>query len=158
VLAILGPWAFERLSVPAEYDCGPTNIRLEGDFCGSPISLIQTLFWMIYWFINRTIGMIRGEYNFDLIASDIRISWIYYLVIVLLTLPIINLLFLILRGDQPRLQKFHLVVCGLNLIPVLIFGLSNFPKVNLSPWGLWLYFGAMVGILILEGVLMKQRS
>jgi hypothetical protein len=157
VLAIIGPWAFERLNVPAEYDCGPTNVRLEGDFCGTPISLIQTLFWMIYWFGNGIIGMIRGEDHFDLIASDLWSSLIYYLIILLLMLPIINLLFLIWREDRPRLQKFHLVVCGLNLVPILLLGLSTFPEINFAPWGLWLYLGVMIISLILEGILLKYQ-
>jgi hypothetical protein len=38
LLAILGPWAFDRTNVPAEFPCTGPHIRLEGDFCGIPMS------------------------------------------------------------------------------------------------------------------------
>ena len=38
LLAILGPWAYDQINVPAEYPCSAPFIRLEGDFCGVPYS------------------------------------------------------------------------------------------------------------------------
>ena len=118
IFAIMGPWEFDQTNVPAEFACNPPHIRLEGDFCGLPISLIR----------------------------------IYSLVLILLILPIINTLFLLLRDDRPRLQKFHLVICGLNLGLVLLLGISNYPKFFYMLWGIWLYIGLMISILILEGI------
>ena len=156
VLAFLGPWGFDLINVPAEYACDPPNIRLEGDFCGLPISFIQTFFWMIGGFFNMIIGLIRGEIAFIQTDFNFWISLLYSLVLILLILPIINTLFLLLRGDRPRLQKYHLVICGLNLGLVLLLGISNYPKFFYVLWGVWLYIGLMISILILEGFSKKM--
>ena len=50
IISFLGPWAFDKTHVPAKYACGPTSIRLEGDFCGHPIPGIQNFIWIIGWF------------------------------------------------------------------------------------------------------------
>ena len=38
VVALLGPWTFDVINVPAEYECSAPFIRLNGDFCGTPMS------------------------------------------------------------------------------------------------------------------------
>lgn len=38
VVALLGPWTFDVINVPAEYECSAPFIRLNGDFCGMPMS------------------------------------------------------------------------------------------------------------------------
>ncbi|HMS01246.1 MAG TPA: hypothetical protein PKE62_18530 [Anaerolineales bacterium] len=45
ILALLGPWMFDQINVPAEYDCSAPFIRLNGDFCGLPISGLR-FFWL----------------------------------------------------------------------------------------------------------------
>jgi hypothetical protein len=154
VLAVLGPWAFDKTNVPAQYACGPPSIRLEGDFCGHPTSGIQILFWMIEWFFAFIIRLISGKIDF---VQEGFNFWIVYnsLILILLILPIINIVVMIFRGTQPRLQKFHLVVCGLNLVLALIIGLSSFPNIYFVLWGIWLYILSLISILILEGVLHK---
>jgi hypothetical protein len=156
VLAILGPWAFDKTNVPAQYACGPTSVRLEGDFCGHPTSGIQILFWMIEWLFVFIIRLISREADF---VQEGFNFWIVYnsLILILLILPIINILVMIFRGAQPRLQKFHLVVCGLNLAPALLVGLSGFPNIYFVLWGTWLYILSLISILILEAVLYKQK-
>ncbi len=37
-IALAGPWVYEKIHVPAAYPCSPPSIRLEGDFCGLPMS------------------------------------------------------------------------------------------------------------------------
>ena len=46
---------------------------------------------------------------------------------------------------------------SLNLVPILLLGLSTFPEINFAPWGLWLYLGVMIISLILEGILLKYQ-
>ncbi|MCC6300146.1 MAG: hypothetical protein IT314_12680 [Anaerolineales bacterium] len=41
VLALLGPWTYDVINVPAEFTCDKPFIRLDGDFCGVPTSVIQ---------------------------------------------------------------------------------------------------------------------
>ena len=38
VVALLGPWTFDVINVPAEYECSAPFIRLNGDFCGTVMS------------------------------------------------------------------------------------------------------------------------
>ena len=38
LVAIMGPWTFDLIHVPSEYPCSAPFIRLEGDFCGTPMS------------------------------------------------------------------------------------------------------------------------
>lgn len=38
LIAFIGPWTYEQIHVPAQYECTPPNFRLEGDFCGTPLS------------------------------------------------------------------------------------------------------------------------
>ena len=37
-VALSGPWTLDLINVPAEYPCSAPFIRLEGDFCGLPLS------------------------------------------------------------------------------------------------------------------------
>jgi len=156
ILAITGPWGFDQTNVPAEFACNPPRIRLKGDFCGLPISLIRTIFWMTGGFFNMIVKLITGEIAFNQTDINFWISLLYSLALILLILPIINTLFLLLRGDRPRLQKFHLVICGLNLGLVLLLGISNYPNFFYVLWGVWRYIGLMISILILEGFSKKM--
>ncbi len=38
IISLLGPWMFDLINVPAEYPCDEPFVRLEGDFCGYPLS------------------------------------------------------------------------------------------------------------------------
>ena len=157
LVAIIGTWSFDLLNVPAEFDCDPPNIRLEGDFCGSPSSEIQAVFLTIVGIFNMIVTPIKGEIAF--IQTDFGFwagFFVYSFFLILLLQPIFNILFMIFRGDRPRIQKFHLVVCGLNLIPTLFVVLVRFSITRFAVWGAWLYLSVMICILILEGSLLKQ--
>ena len=60
IVAFLGPWAFDRINVPAQYECTPPNIRLYGDFCGIPFSGFQFFLWTGGAFISINETM-KGE-------------------------------------------------------------------------------------------------
>ena len=153
VLAIMGPWGFDRTNVPAEFACNPPHIRLEGDFCGSPISGIRSLSWMFIGIPSFLLGWFTGEID----PNQALQSFGFILATILLLLPIFNLLFILIRGAQPRFQKYHLVVCGLDFSMVLILGILNHPKFFYALWGIWLYIGLMISILVLEGILLKYQ-
>jgi len=158
VLAFTGPWAFDRINVPEEFACSAPNIRLEGDYCGLPMSGVWSVVWMIGGFITIIGGIITGEIVFIQTDFSFWISIIFSLILILLILPIINILILILRKDQPRFLKFHLVICGLDLVPALLIGVSGNPRFYYVLWGIWLYLGTLVSILTLEGMILKHRK
>lgn len=62
VVSMTGPWMIEQLHVPAEYACSPPTIRLEGDFCGSPLSGIRFLIWFTGGFFYILFELIRGVF------------------------------------------------------------------------------------------------
>jgi len=45
IVSMLGPWMFDVINVPAEYECDKPFVRLEGDFCGLPLSGIKSFTW-----------------------------------------------------------------------------------------------------------------
>lgn len=146
VVAFIGPWAFDRINVPAEYPCSLPNERLEGDFCGIPLSGIWIFAAVIGLFGSSTAALITGARAF----TDAGRELLFSLRLLLLFLPIFTTLFLNLRGE--RWQMFHVVACGLATAIGLFLGLSGFASSAPPPklWGLWLYFGVVASVLILE--------
>jgi hypothetical protein len=148
ILAIIGPWGFDQVNVPAEYDGGPTHIRLEGDFCGSPISGIQGLSWMFVWFFNASFRLFTGEIKLNQVLQ----SFGFMVAVILLLLPIFNLLFILIRGARPRFHQYHLAVCAVTFCLVLTLGIVNYLSFFYVLWGIWLYILSLATILILEGI------
>jgi len=160
LVAFVGPWAFDRINVPAKYDCSP-YIRLEGDFCGSPLSGIRMLVWMFTWIIDGVINIVTGFFANKIalapIGFEFLISLLNGLLIFLLILPIINTIRLFTRGVHPRRQLFTIISWVLAIGASLFWGLSNYPKVYWAAWGIWLYMGLAVSALILEMLLILSN-
>lgn len=47
ILALLGPWYFDRIHVPAQLACEFPTIRLYGEFCGLPFSGLRFAAWTV---------------------------------------------------------------------------------------------------------------
>jgi len=61
IVAMLGPWAFDLLNVPAQYPCDKPSVRLYGDFCGYPMSGFGALAWISGGFFYTLNELIRGN-------------------------------------------------------------------------------------------------
>lgn len=146
VIALLGPWAYDRINVPAEFTCSAPNVRLYGDFCGVPITGI-----MIYG--DFLAGLLYGLRS-PVESGVTSIEWVrhvlYSLVLFLLILPLFSTLFIILRGEGRRRQVFSIVAWGLAGGIALLLRLSMFPQPFFGLWGLWLYIILAACALILE--------
>ena len=146
LVAFLGPWTFDLIWVPSEYSCSLPFVRLDGDFCGVPMSGYKIFYWMISGFINSSEELVTG--------GSVFFDWVrallFSLLISLPLLPIFSTLFLILRGDHPRGQRFAIAACCLAFFVGLFWGLNNYPKMFLVVWGIWLYIGLVSSALILE--------
>lgn len=155
LVAFLGPWVFDRVNVPAKYDCTPPFIRLEGDFCGLPLSGIQVFGWLFGGIFDLGAEIIKSETA----LSDIGVELLIALFFGLLPLPVLNTSLLILRGDRKGHQIFHIVICGLNLIPCLWLGIFNPDQTMFfrALWGFWLYTELLIGVLIFEIVVLRNR-
>ena len=146
LVAIMGPWAFDRIYVPSEYSCSAPNVRLREDFCGLPLSGIWFLRFMVPGFVHGTVGLVTGAMVF--------IEWarmfLFSLILCLLVLPFFSTLLLILRRDRRGRQVFNVAAWGLAAGIGLLIGLSSYPKLFWVLWGVWLYIGLAASALILE--------
>ena len=154
VLTFIGPWVFERINVPAKYRCSPPNVRLEGDFCGVPLSGLQSILWIGSGLTFMIFGLLTGEF---VLSEGIREFLIVWLLLFPL-LPFISTLLLILRGNTQRRQVFAIVSWILALVGALYIGLANYPSLFLALWGIWLYIAVAVSALILEIIVLSNRK
>ena len=145
-VAIIGPWTLDRINVPAEYECSPPNIRLEGDFCGLPLSGTWFLRWIAYGLIYASAGLVTGA----LTLGEWARMFLTSLILFLLVLPVFTTLLLILRGEGRRRQVFSAAAWGVAAGVGLVIGLSSYPRLFWVVWGIWLHIGVAVGALILE--------
>lgn len=157
ITAFIGPWAFEQINVPSKYPCSPPFIRLEGDFCGEPMSVMWILPLMITGMIYSSLGLVTGDIGF--------ITWVRQLLyssfLFLLMLPIFTTILLIRGRDSRRLIFSHLIAWGL---AGAIAGAMVLPLVTVYSstqlwvlWGAWLYIGLAICALIFETLTLAAR-
>jgi hypothetical protein len=142
-IALSGPWFFDRVNVPAPYECSGPFMRLDENFCGLPVSIARSFPMTIGGLIDMASSLVKG-------GGDPR-DLIYISYLLLLVMPIFSALILILRGDQGRWRVVHLVVLGLAGIGglfylYLILSSSSVPLWAL--WGLWLYISVVISMLL----------
>ena len=145
-VAIMGPWAFDRIYVPSEFPCSAPNIRLEGDFCGVPLRGTTVISFMAGALINISVELVTGA----IILADRAGEFLFGLFVFLVVLPFFSTLLLILRGDRRRWQVFNVAAWGLAAGMGLLIGMSSYPKLFWRLWGIWLYIGSAASALILE--------
>ena len=175
LVAIMGPWVVELINVPSEYPCSALisepseyscapNIRLDGDFCGVPMSGIRMFSWTIVGFINMGVGLVTGAMGFA--DRGVLTTFLFIIVLpLLLVLPIFSTLLLIVRGDRRRRQVFNAAAWGLAagiglLLGVFhvatrgmgLLGMSSYLKLLWTLWGIRLYIGLAASALILEAL------
>lgn len=142
---------YDLIHVPAEYECDKPFIRMEGDFCGYPMSGFEFFKWFGGGFIGMLASLVTGETIFpDRIREFFFVSLSLFPV-----LPFFSTLLLMWKKDSHRLQIVNLVVWALALIPTLFIFIFQLNDQALRLWGLWLYILAAVGIVIFEIILMR---
>ena len=129
VATLIGPWMFDQINVPAEYACDKPFIRLEGDFCGSPLSGFQ--FFSLFILVGLSL---------------------------LLLIPFFTTLLVIWKKDSRRLQTINLSMWSLaSILALLLFVLQLQDKVFYL-WGLWLYIMLAICTLIVEMIVRKAKG
>lgn len=127
IIALVGPWAFEQINVPMPYQCDPPYIRLDEDFCGSPISL-AAIIGMVFSTIPEVVGVVaRGD----------GVPNLFILTLGLFLAPVVTSLILIGRGGGRRLQGVHIVFLILAALAGILFALIIIDRPNPATWGLW---------------------
>jgi hypothetical protein len=152
-VTFLGPWSYDRIYVPAKYECSPPNIRLYGDFCGIPLPGIQFVFWTISGFFSISSSLLAGEFTF----SDRMRELLIVLLLLLPSLSIISTLLLILRGNKQNRQVFSIIAWVLSIGVGLFIGLTHNPKKFWALWGIWLYIVLAIIALFLEIIALRDE-
>jgi hypothetical protein len=152
VLATFGPWAFDMIHVPVSYGCSPPNQRLEGGFCGVPLAGVWILAFIVGGFILSAIGLVMETLTFADVADAARAlrALPFFFLLFPLVLPYLTIIPLILRKERQR-PMFHMVTWGLAAAAACLFlGLSSFSRAHWALWGILLYIGLAVSMLVLE--------
>ena len=154
LVAIIGPWTFDVIYVPSKYACSAPFIRLEGNYCGLPLSGIKLLSMMAGGFTNIVVGMVTGT----TVLKDRLGEFAFCLLGLLLILPYFSTLFLILREDSRGWFVFHIAALSLALGTSVLLAIISYEKVFWALWGIWLYVGVTASALMLETVMLAARN
>lgn len=142
ILALLGPWAFDQINVPAEYDCSPF-IRLNGDFCGMPMSGIRFFQLWVGGFFYMLFELISGKFMGQ--------GQEFLLVLAILPLlPFFTTLLLLWKKDARQLRTAHLIAWTLALILTSLFFIAQINDSVAGLWGVWFYILLAVGAIVIE--------
>jgi hypothetical protein len=156
--AISGPWAFDRINVPAQYPCSNPYIRLDGDFCGIPLSGIWILSALTSALERIVWGIVLEPLRGYGVLTDRDREFLIGLLGLLFVLPIFSTLLLILRDDRRWRLVFHVVALGMVVGLGFLFCMSYPLKLLWVLWGPWLYVGVAASALVLEvAMLAVQR-
>ena len=154
LVAIIGPWGYDRINVPAQYPCQAPNIRLEGDFCGSPLSGL----WIFTALVTSLAGFIGDGFTGTAINIDFRQLLFTIVYLLALILPILSTFLILRHEDRRRRQAFHMLAWGLAVGLWLYIGLLYIPSYYWRLWGLWLFIATATIALILEIVTLVARK
>lgn len=147
VLTFIGPWGYDRIHVPAQYECTPPNFRLQGDFCGTPLPGV----WAVMVGFGVIFSTLAGDAN---ATFPVLLSRILFGFFALLTpLPIFSSLFLLSSGEQSWPQGRHLKVWAVSAIAGvgLFLGFILLPgQLSFHLWGAWAYLVLAVAAFLLE--------
>jgi len=156
-LAMFGPWVYDRINVPAEYSCNFPNFRLEGDYCGVPLSGISTLFLVL-----EGLGSLWRQYLAGSAVFPDRVRELLFMIsFILLPLPSFSTLLVLFKRKSRGLQIFQLGMWALGTALglfwfVVVFSFSSLQMWRL--WGLWSYLVAAIGMLVLESFILKLKK
>jgi hypothetical protein len=150
-VALLGPWFFDAIYMPAQYTCAEPLVRLDEHLCGKPLSGLRILFWVTSGFLSVTGAVVQG-------TAD-GFEWIRELLFCVLLLmpvaPFATATLLFLRGQSRRLQVANLIAWaltgGAGLLTVLSY-LPGLPPLS-AQWGVWLTIGLALGALAAEALM-----
>lgn len=156
VLAMLGPWSFDLLHVPAPFPCGGVSVRLAGDFCGYPVMGFGGVI-MIFSSIFGILGaLVRGNAAFMLPELTAL------LIMSLVFIPSVSTLLLILKERSRGFKIVNLIFWSLGgLAAGLMFamqaGRPQVAPVMYLVWGAWFYILVAMGAVVLEGVVLRGK-
>lgn len=155
LIAFIGPWTYEQIHVPAQYECTPPNFRLEGDFCGTPLSGMWIFATLLGMLIGTVVRMVTGADAFANVVREFSLG----VFILLVLLPVFSTLLLFSPRHRQHRQVFHVAAWRLAVISswrwLLTASTSAPPSIQL--WGFWFYIGLAFPALILEIMVLVSK-
>lgn len=140
IVALLGPWVYEALSVPDEYPCGPSLVRIRPGFCGDPMSGLVIIGYYGLNFFSVLGSLISGARPFAEAGRELLTVLAF-----LPLLPILSSVLFIARSGKRSFQVFHWTALVLLAGLMAWFIRAEVPSVvSLRTWGPWLYLAALI--------------
>jgi hypothetical protein len=157
IVALLGTWGFDILHLPVNHDCS-SGIRLEGGFCGYPVTGLWFPSGLVVSFFRVLVGKMTIS---DLGVGAADILWL--LPFLLIPLPVISALLWIATKNRPRQWLFHLAAWGLAAILIwfpynVMLLTTQFKYHPARRWGLWLYTALVTIAFFIEIVQVINRK
>lgn len=155
VLAMLGPWSFDLIHVPAQFMC-ENAVRLAGDFCGFPVSGIGGVIMVLVSLFGNLGALIRGNVVF--LLPELTALFIMSLVIV----PSISTVMLILKERPLGFRVMNLIFWVLGALAAGLMLTMQTGRPQVAPvihlvWGAWFYILVTVGAVALEGMRLRTN-
>lgn len=140
LIAMFGPWTYERVDMPPSNPCAAPNVQVAGDpYCGIPLPVFLELLGLL----RLGAALWGGELAFDQWAS-------LTLLPLLLVLPIVMLSALMLRRHTVRRQILFLSAWALAALAGAGYFYRGDYRPYAPPWGMLLYIVVALGALLLE--------
>lgn len=153
LVAIIGPWTFDKIHVPSQYACG---VRLDGDYCGIPLSGFRLFAFVISGLVSMSTRLLTGA------TADTQLAREFFSVLstLLLFLPVVTSLVLIVRGEQRRRRWFQVLALCLALCVIAGLSLLDLPGFSAplrASWGIWFYIFLLICALTIELLTLVQE-
>ena len=155
LLAMLGPWSFDLVGVPAQFACNGLSVRLAGDFCGFPVSVFGG---GIMVSINLFRALVRGTP-----ASSLRPELTALVIVLCIFLPFFSSFALIRKKNSRRTLVINIILLVLGGIAALVMLAMQLNRPQVAPviylvWGAWLYILVAMSAIVLEVMVLRVNA
>lgn len=157
ILAMLGPWSYDLVSVPAQFPCNGFSVRLVGDYCGLPVSGFGGTLMVSISILHRLSLLINGYF------ATLRPELTAFVIMLFVFLPIFSSLTLVRRKNSSRTQVINLIawllggLAASNMLAMQMIRPQVVPVIYLV-WGIWLYFLVVIGAITLELLVLRANA
>jgi len=157
ILAMLGPWSFDLLSVPAQFPCEGLPVRLAGDFCGLPVSGFGGIIMVSIGLFSIPGALATG--NIAMLFPELTSVFIMLFVF----LPVFSSLTLLRKKGSRRENVVNLILWVLGGLAALAMFVLQAMRPQVAPviylaWGIWLYIVVAMGAVTLEAIVLRKNA
>ena len=144
--SMAGPWFYDEIMVPAQFACSAPFIRLEGDFCGLPMSGFRLITLFLGALLQIVLHGPGGSALSAMTFRDLAVT----AAIIALVLPAITTTLRAVRSSS-QIARLLSIASWLLAIPIALF-IALPSSQGVSKWGVWLFIGLAIAALILESI------